>query len=142
MIPSSDRYQLTLEWEPSAAARASEWVRELCREKGLSEDDTYRLDLCLQEVVQNILDHAGRGSSASGIDLEAGFEGRQAILRVSDPGTPFDLRQAPPPAEADSLGELQVGGWGVHLVREFTDQLDYQRMGERNVVTLSFELKD
>ena len=69
MIPSSDRYQLTLEWEPSAAARASEWVRELCREKGLSEDDTYRLDLCLQEVVQNILDHAGRGSSASGIDL-------------------------------------------------------------------------
>jgi anti-sigma regulatory factor (Ser/Thr protein kinase) len=54
----------------------------------------------------------------------------------------FDPRQAPPPAEADSLEELQVGGWGIHLVREFTDRFDYQRMGERNVVTLGFELKD
>ena len=142
MMPNSDRYRLTLEWEPSAATRASEWVRELCQEKELSEDDTYRLDLCLQEVVQNILDHAGRDSFASGIDLEAGFDRRQAILRVSDPGMAFDPRQAPPPAEADSLGELQIGGWGIHLVREFTDRFDYQRTGERNVVTLGFELKD
>jgi anti-sigma regulatory factor (Ser/Thr protein kinase) len=142
LMSGPDRNLLTLEWGPSAATRASDWVRELCREKGVSEDDTYRLDLCVQEVVQNILDHSDRGDSSSGIELEAGFDGREAILRISDSGTPFDPRQAPTPVEADRLDKMQVGGWGIHLVREFTDRLDYQRVGEKNVVTLGFDLKD
>ena len=118
----AEDHQLTLAWDKTATSRAGAWVRSLCQEKNLSKEDCFRLDLCLQELVQNLLDHTAPSGENSCIELAARFSDREAVLVVSDPGMPFDPRDTPPPPEAETLEELEIGGWGIHLVREFSDR--------------------
>jgi anti-sigma regulatory factor (Ser/Thr protein kinase) len=42
----------------------------------------------------------------------------------------------PTPSLDAPLGERQVGGLGLHLVRSLMDRLEYKRDGAKNLLTL------
>ena len=55
---------------------------------------------------------------------------------ISDNGIPFDPTTR---ADADitlSAEERPIGGLGIHLVRQIMDSVNYERIGEMNVLTL------
>jgi anti-sigma regulatory factor (Ser/Thr protein kinase) len=51
-------------------------------------------------------------------------------VEFRDRGRPFDPTAAPAP----DLGV--IGGLGIHLVRGIMDDLEYQRAGEWNLITM------
>ena len=56
-------------------------------------------------------------------------------VKLTDDGVPFD----PTSVETDSakaIGELQIGGMGIGLLRRIVDELHYQRTNERNQLTI------
>ena len=61
-------------------------------------------------------------------------------MEIEDDGRAFDPTQSPAPQRAASLDTAQVGGWGIPIIRRFSDGLCYCRERGRNVLKLAFRL--
>jgi phosphoserine phosphatase RsbU/P len=133
---------LTLPGNLAAVGQASDWLRGLGREFGLVADDVYRLDLCVGELLTNIVSYAYEGEGAHEIELGATVSDLDVRLEISDDGRPFDPVAHPAARPAASLAEARWGGWGLRLVRQFADECRYDRRGDRNAVSLVFRRQD
>ena len=108
---------------------ASSWVSQACRALGVTEEAIARLDICVNEVVANILSHGGAGAQAAPIrmqlSVERDLEGGAAALTISDQGVPFDATHCAVRAAAGTLADAQPGGLGVIMLRANADDLSY-----------------
>ncbi len=109
---------------------AASWLSQVCKELEVSEEAIARLDICVNEVLANILSHGGPGVLAAPVRMqlcvEQGLEDCAAKLTISDSGIPFDATRSavrPPPK---SLAEAQPGGLGVIMLRANADGLLYR----------------
>jgi anti-sigma regulatory factor (Ser/Thr protein kinase) len=57
---------------------------------------------------------------------------------IEDNGRQFDPTQVASPAPATSLDDAKIGDIGIHLMRSFADQMQYERRDGRNRLTLRF----
>ncbi len=62
-------------------------------------------------------------------------------MTVADDGKPFNPFLLAAPDTGQSVEEREVGGLGVHLVRNVMDEVSYHRRTDRNVVILIKHLK-
>ena len=122
----------------SELARISSWVHVWAGQLRLPAPTAMRLDLCSTEIVTNIVTHADRNHAAHEIVLRLDRCGSDLALEIQDDGPAFDpllVEELPP---ATSLEDARVGGWGIPLVRRFSDEFRYDRSGGRNCLTLIF----
>ena len=61
-------------------------------------------------------------------------------LEIEDEGCPFDPRLAEQPQQAASLEDAKTSGWGIQIVRHFSDELHYRCAHGRHYLTLIFQL--
>lgn len=143
MIPESmateplQRHSITLVSEDGAATKASEWAVPLAEKAGWPEDRAYALDLCVVELVTNVVQHGYKGNAGT-IRLELGLAPEGGVLTIADHAPAFDPLSVPEPVKAASLEESKIGGWGIHLVRSSATACRYERRGGENVFTAGF----
>lgn len=107
--------------------------------RGLPEDHRGTAELVLAEALNNIVEHA-YGRPAGQICITLNLGPGDLVCRIEDTGKPMpgdalpggDLRLY------DDAGEVAEGGFGWHLIRALSRDLDYRRTGGRNM--LSFRL--
>jgi len=121
----------------SAPRLATAWLRENGPAAGLAEPALSRAEVALDELVTNVVRHGGEPPATS---LAIAIESDPGELRlvVEDDGRPFDPTQAATPEFPASLDEAIEGGRGIFLARSFADRMRYERVGDRNRVTLAF----
>ena len=131
------RHRLTLASGAAAAGQGSAWARALAERSGLAEGRIDAIDLCIVEMVSNVVNHSYRGRPGEiRLELDLGLGG--AVLTIVDEGPAFDPLSVPPPVVAASLEEATIGGFGIHLVRTSADACEYERREGRNVFTARF----
>lgn len=118
----------------------SDWLQRLAAEFGLAHDDLYRIDLCFAELVSNVVNFAEAQYANMPLELDAAIEERRITLTLVDSAQAFDPLTIAPPRVAKTIEELQVGGHGIHLVREFSDACRYERRDNTNRIELAFDL--
>ena len=99
-----------------------------------------RLDLCMTELVTNIISYAYPGPDRGPISLQLARSGDQVDVVIEDQGIPFDPFVDSVYKPADSLHEARPGGRGVAMIRRFADEFRYQRVDGRNRVSLTFRI--
>ena len=116
----------------------SEWFRAFAREIPLAETRVLDFELCLNELVTNIVHYAyaDRGRHEIRIALEA--KGEEIRATLEDDGRPFNPLEREAPAVPHSLDEAGIGGWGIPIVRAFADEISYERRDGRNRFTIVF----
>ena len=135
MDTALQRHALTLQSGTAAATDASAWARLLTGRLGWDEARIYALDLCIVELVSNVVDHAYRGGAGDiRVDLELGEA--QAVLTVRDYGPPFDPLSAPAPPMPVDLERASLGGYGVQMVRAMAERCRYERRDGANIFTV------
>ena len=82
--------------------------------------------------------HGHTDRSIHQITLSLDGQANCLTLEVQDDGRPFDPRQAEEPPPAASLEDLAIGGWGLQIVRRFSDEWRYHRADGCNHLTLIF----
>ena len=120
--------------------RLGQWVRDISYRLALPDDITSRLDLCLEEAVHNIISYGYSDQGPHQIDVKISYDADSLALEVEDDGIAFDPLSVPVLVRASTLAEAKIGGWGVHLIREFSDHCRYERRGEKNRLKLLFRL--
>lgn len=134
--------QLRLEPLHSEIPRLLEWVEARCAASGVGREIAMKLALALEEAVANAINHGLPGSPPPHrLAVRLGFDADGVVAEVIDNGRPFDPTDAPDPDLTSSLEERQLGGLGIHLMRELMDGLDYRRSGDMNILRLRKALR-
>jgi anti-sigma regulatory factor (Ser/Thr protein kinase) len=120
---------------------ASEWLEQACGELDVPAEQVLRLDLCLNEVLANIIAHGGPSARAAPVilSLDAGSDGGEsyATLSLADAGTPFNPLMVNARPQARTLADATPGGLGLTMIANYSDRLDYAFRDGRNHLDLT-----
>jgi anti-sigma regulatory factor (Ser/Thr protein kinase) len=129
--------ELRIEPQISEIPRLIEWVEAHCAAAGVTGDVAMKLALVLEEAVANVINHGLPGSPPPHrVAVRLEIDADTVAAEVIDNGRKFDPTTVPDPDLTSSLEERQLGGLGIHLMRELMDGLDYRRLGDSNTLWL------
>ena len=100
------------------------------------------LRLAIEEAVTNVIEYAYPAETEGDVEVTMLFDGHRLKVQIIDSGMPFDptaKRRIDIPKTAD---ELKIGGFGIHLVRELMDTINYERIDGQNVLTLKKKINE
>ncbi len=110
-----------------------ETLLPLARAAALDELAGMGLLLAIVEAINNIIEHAYQGSDGQPIALVWEQTASTIRLDLHDHGRPMPL---PLPSGDLPDDPLALGGRGWHIIRANTDEVQYRRVQEENVLTL------
>jgi anti-sigma regulatory factor (Ser/Thr protein kinase) len=118
-----------------AALDAEAWLVKESRALGVGADAEFAINLCLEELFLNAVQH-GRANRAS-ISIRAEPDGVR--LEFVDDGVPYDptvaaTRRIESPAE-----DFKIGGFGAGLLKKFSRRMTYRRDDGHNRLVLEFD---
>ncbi len=105
-------------------------------EKGLETHVRRKMNLVFDELLSNIVSYAHDDTRDHTIEVKVELSADKLTVTVADDGKPFNPFLLPAPDTGQSVEEREVGGLGVHLVRNVMDEVSYHRRTDRNVVIL------
>jgi serine/threonine-protein kinase RsbW len=133
----------------SEISDAAQWAASIVSSAGLPDQILYDMQLCLEELMSNIVRH-GRAPSCSSsfhepdganpltISIVITVQPDKVAMTVEDNGRPFDVAQAPSKPIDAPLAKLQPGGLGIQLIKSFASRVDYRRTDAGNHVIVEF----
>jgi serine/threonine-protein kinase RsbW len=133
---SGARTYLIVSNKLSELQRVSDWVNEWALQHQLPTPIAQKLDLCSTEVVTNVISYAYEDKAVHQIVLRLQWHDSLISLEVEDDGKPFNPLEAPAPAPIASLEDARIGGWGIPILRSFSDELRYRRANGKNRLTV------
>ena len=112
------------------------FVAQAARDLGMDEQGIYELQLAVDEACTNVIRHGYGGRDGKiEIHIEPGEGG--LLLMVRDWGSAFDPQAVPTPDVTISLEERGLGGLGLFLMRQVTDDLCFEFDAEKgNTLTM------
>lgn len=112
------------------------WIRQEAILLGLDETSVRQTELASEEALVNIIDHGYKGTVGQ-ITIELQDSGSHIEIVIRDKSPFFNpLEHAIEFDPLATLEERQIGGLGILFIRQYMDEVHYQREGEANVLTL------
>jgi serine/threonine-protein kinase RsbW len=102
---------------------------------------TNDLNLCLDELLNNTISYGYEDQGPHSIAIDLSLANGLLIAKIQDDAIPVDPLKAVFAAPDEGLQSRKVGGLGVHFVRTLMDELDYTRVGQHNVVTITKKIR-
>ncbi|MBP7339470.1 ATP-binding protein [Niveispirillum sp.] len=125
-------FVLVVDSQLEEIARLAEQVEEFCDSQDLPPKLCFQFNLCFDEVLTNIIQHGLGGAPGRTITVRMRTDDAAVTAEVEDDAPAFDpLQRAVPDITAD-LDEREIGGLGVHLLRNMMDDVSYSRVGNHN----------
>lgn len=125
--------ELRVKADLQAMDRVRAFLRDSLRGIDLTEEDYFKIELSLHEIVVNIVLYAYPEEKRD-LVLRTWFEGRKVYFEFRDTGISFDHRQTAPPDILEKLRTGKRGGLGIYLFRALMDGFEYKREPGQNVL--------
>jgi anti-sigma regulatory factor (Ser/Thr protein kinase) len=106
----------------------------------LSRRKCCEIQLVLEEIFSNIVNHGFADKREHDIDITITFQKDLLTIRFEDDGKAFDPTDAPCPDTRCAIERRLVGGLGVHFVKHFIDTCSYRREKDKNIMILKKQL--
>jgi sigma-B regulation protein RsbU (phosphoserine phosphatase) len=137
------RLRIRLEPELSEIARLNSEFKTFADLHGLQATLVQRLSIAFDELINNIVSYGYRGAEdPEPIEVEMDLRHGHLVISVRDSGIPFNPFVQVSPDTTLSMEEREIGGLGIHMVKQLMDEVAYTRRGPHNVVTLKKSLHD
>ena len=124
----------------SEVSKLYEFVEEIGNEFSLTPDVVFNLNLVLEEAVVNVINYAYPKEEHQFIYLSATLHEATIVLILTDTGKEFDPTMAPDVDITLSADEREIGGLGIFLIRQIMNEVKYERIDGKNVLTLEKKL--
>ena len=115
-------------------------VGAFAQQQELSGPVARKIKITLDDLLNNIVSYGYPEAPSRGIEILLEIADQRLSVTVIDDGIPFNPLDQKPPRTDESLEDRQIGGLGVHIVRNLADDLSYRRENETNVLTIVFDL--
>ena len=99
------------------------------------------VSLAVEEAVVNVMNYAYAPDERGNIQLEVTADETVVSFVLKDKGKPFDPTAMPEVDVDDYVATRSVGGLGIHLIRNYMDEVNYQHTNGENVLMMKKNLK-
>ncbi len=131
------RLCLRLSAEPESLEPLLQFVEEHALRAGLDKGRLQRIELVIEEAAVNVMHHA-YGGEPGNLEVCCTSTAKGLQISLADEGIPFNPLEAPDVEFSADIASREIGGLGVHFIRNFADELQYRRDGKRNLLGLHF----
>jgi len=117
-----------------------DFISNELEKSGYNCDERSKIEIAAEEVFTNIVKYAyeplqeKRPISVSTIGSELN---RKTRITFEDSGRPYNPLETPAPDLEKPIAERQIGGLGVHMVKTIMDKVEYTRLDNRNILTIT-----
>ena len=119
-----------------ATEQAEAW---LARQQA-SAEATYLVSLAIEELVTNCVKYGYADPAGHTIDIVLAVVDGTLRMEVVDDGRAFNPLEAPKPDLSLTIEDRPIGGLGLHLLRELSDTVSYERRDGTNRLVLTKRL--
>lgn len=115
------------------------WLHLACAEWNISSELTNKLDMCAEEVFANITFYAY--PDKNGI-IEAGLKKTDNLITLEfiDEGTEYNPLEKPDPDINLPPEDRPLGGLGIYMIKEMSNEISYKRENGKNILTMVFKI--
>ena len=140
---STDRMQksIVLRNDIGEVPKLAAFVSEVCKALELDEMTTMQMQVAIEEAVVNVMNYAYPPGVRGDVTVEAASNDLRLKFTVIDSGQPFDPTVQKPVDITLPAKERRIGGLGIHIMRKIMDSINYERIGNLNVLTLRKKLR-
>ena len=135
------RKTLNLHNDVNEVPMLGEWMEVTGEQLGLPMAAVFQLNLALEEAFVNVVDYAYPGKNGMPVQLNMDGTGETLTFTLIDEGEPFAPTTLDEPDTSLSAEERPIGGLGVFLVKQIMDEVRYERQGNRNILTMTYTVK-
>ena len=136
-IMSAPALNLTLKNDLSELARIAGAIEAHGEAHGWPAKWVLNLNISLDELITNMVSYGYQDSDEHEIRVTLADRNGSLVTVVEDDGIEFDPFTAVPEPDLDaSVAERRIGGLGVYFVKTLMDEAVYERLDDRNRITL------
>ena len=105
-------------------------------EKDIPLPIIHKICIVIDELLSNIISYAYQDEKEHIVDINIKLTGERLVIKITDDGFPFNPLEMLPPDTKLGLEERELGGLGVHLVKNIMDEYQYKRLKGENIIVL------
>jgi len=113
-----------------------DFVTQFLNAYALTEVVVNQIILAVDEITANLIIHANNEDESKSIKLTILQVGESFMFELSDNGKPFDPEKYKIPDMKDKIARKEPGGWGLVLVKNIMDKVEFDTQGNHNVCRL------
>ena len=133
----SNRYQITRAAELKSLPAFRALIDSACREhRGIDDQTCYDLKLAVDEACTNIVTHGYAGMNPGSIILELELYAHQMVMTLTDFGHAFEPCEMPAPDLHAAMEGQPITGFGLFIIYQTMDHVDYETTEDGNRLTL------
>ncbi len=133
--------ELKLKNQVGELERVNRFIEEIGNELGLSMELRMDLNLVIEEMVSNVIFYAYPKDVEGEIELEAEYDGNELCFVLSDSGKEFDPTQKEDANPDINPTEREIGGMGIYIVKNIMNEVSYQRLEGKNLLTMKKNIR-
>ena len=134
--------QITRAAELGSLAAMRDFIDTQCKGcPGVDEQTLYDLKLAVDEACTNIITHGYIGMNPGSIMLSIQVEAERVNLEITDFGHAFEPIETPSPDIQAGLDDQPMGGFGLFLIYQTMDQVEYRCSEDGNCLMLTKNLQ-
>ncbi|MCL2627694.1 MAG: ATP-binding protein [Oscillospiraceae bacterium] len=92
--------------------------------------------IAVEEIFVNIASYAYKPAQDGYVELFVEI-GEKAVIRFEDTGLPFNPLDGDEPDLNTSIMEREIGGLGIHFVKNMMDEVEYVYADGKNILTIT-----
>ena len=134
-------YSFELKNDQSELERLCHNCEEIGQSIGISDKSMFEMNLALDELFTNIISYGFQDHQEHIIKVSITVEGDQLQMRIEDDGVPFNPLDSETPDIQCGIEDCKIGGLGIHLIKKLMDDIQYQRVADKNILVLRRKIR-
>ena len=115
------------------------WLSELFERYALEKKLRFNIELALEEAVTNQIFYAYPSGYEGAIKITFSVRDRSVIITLVDEGKAFNPLNQSVAGQSHSIEDAPIGGRGIQLIKNYTDELQYHYDHGQNQLVMVFD---
>ena len=128
--------EIIIKNEIAELERVAVFVEEVSQLLSLDSETTMNLNLALEEVVSSVILYAYPQKMGENIIIKASSDDNILVFTITDKGDEFDPTKVEDADITLAAEDREIGGLGIFIVKNIMNEVTYQRLDGKNILTL------
>ena len=129
------KVELTLPIIADLELAATKTAEVVAKHMNLDDEKSAEIGMALIEATINAFEHSG--SDSENVEIHFVIQGDTLVIKVTDKGKGFDPSKVKIPNIEEKLRSDKKRGWGLKLIQELMDTVEFESTPEGTTVTMT-----
>lgn len=136
---SQKTYYKEIESDPTLVPTLDQFIIGIAKESGMNPEKFNNLSLSFSEALSNSIIHGNKNDPNKKVKITVNVNDSKMVIIIKDEGKGFNIDSIPDPTKPENI--LKDSGRGIHIMRAFLDDLNYNFTdgGTETILVLSLK---